>query len=344
MMMEKIDYKLLKNYSEGKYSLRDFKRVASWFEDISRRNEIESAIRQHWNEFRVSKDEPQKDLSAVYERIKQQILLDQPKVITLQKRIVRSYTRVAAILLLPLLIYTAYSLISHFTNEPVSAWAQIYSPPGARTQFRLPDGSKGWLNSNTKLKYPLNFRNNRHLELSGEAYFEVVHNKKAPFVVTTPYFDVKVLGTIFSVSAIEGESTTEVILEEGKVVAENPNIKLNVEMKPDQKLVFNNLQNKFSKIPVNAQQYNAWKDGLLVFRNEPLSEVFKRVGRWYNVKITIEDELINQYKYRATFRDEPIEEVIRLISLTVPINYQIGKREMGAQDVFAVKEITIKRK
>ena len=342
-MQEKIDYRLIRNFTEGKYSFRDFKRIVSWFEDLSLRSEIEMVLKQHWDDFKVVKDEPDKDLNAVYEKLRQQILLEQPGNLSWYKRIIHTYSKVAAILLLPLLVYSSYSLINKF-NPNETAWAEIYSPHGARTQFFLPDGSKGWLNSNTKLKYPLDFKRNRHLELSGEAYFEVAHNKDLPFVVSTRNLDVKAVGTVFNVSALEEENMTEVILEEGRVVVESPGIKLKAEMKPDQKFVYNNASKAYQTIALSARQYNAWKEGLLVFRNEPLSEVFKRLSRWYNVKIISKDEQINRYKYRATFREEPIEEVIRLISLTVPIVYKIEKRTQEDQDVYAIREIQIRKK
>lgn len=342
-MKEKIDYRLLKNYTEGRYSCRDFKRVASWFGDDCLRSELESAINRHWNEFPESREESQRDLHTVYENLREQILLEQPKPIGLQKRVILLYSKIAAVLLIPLLVYTTFSLINR-NDKKVTAWAEIYAPPCARIQFILPDGSKGWLNSNTKLKYPLNFVHNRHVNLSGEAYFEVTKNKDFPFTVTTPNLDVKVVGTIFSISAFEEENTTEVVLQEGTVVVNNQAIGLNSVMKPDQKFMFDNLNRKYQTTTLNAQQYNTWKDGLLIFRNEPLSDVFKRLSRWYNVKITITDDQIKQYKYRATFRDEPVEEVIRLIALTLPIEFHIQKRAYDEQGVYAVKEITIQKK
>ena len=287
--------------------------------------------------------QPEKDLSLVYEQIRLRILSEPPKTISFKRKIIKSYGKVAAILLLPLLIYTSIDLFFRYFHQE-TAWAEIYSPNGARTQFSLPDGTRGWLNSNTKLKYPLDFKENRHLDLTGEAYFEVTHNKRSPFVVSTQNIDIMVLGTVFSVSAINGENTTEVVLEKGKVAVENQETKLLTNLEPDEKLIFNNKNKEFQTMVVNAQQYNSWKDGLLVFRNEPLSEVFKRLSRWYNVKITIEDQQINRYKYRATFRDEPIEEVIRLIAITVPIEYVIQKRTIEDQGVYAIKEIIITKK
>ena len=342
-MQENSDDQLLHRYSEGKYSYRDFKRIASLFDDPEKRAEIESSLSRNWDEFNYDEGEPKKDLSEVYEKLRLRILSGPTKMVRIQKVILQSYTKVAAILLLPLLIYAAIGLFNKYYQND-TAWAEIYSPSGARIQFSLPDGTKGWLNSNTKLKYPIDFKENRHLDLTGEAYFEVTHNKRSPFVVSTPNLDIEVLGTIFSVSAIEGEKTTDVVLEKGQVAVRNEEIHLETTLEPNEKLIFNNENKEFQTIVVNAQQYNSWKDGLLVFRNEPLSEVFKRLCRWYNVKITIEDQQINRYKYRATFRDEPIEEVIRLIAITVPIEYIVQKRTIEDQGVYAIKEIIIKKK
>ena len=341
--MEKIDFRLLKNFTEGKYSFRDFQRISSWFEDGSLRSELESAIGQHWNEFPGATDEPRKDLSIIYDQLREKIRSEQPATLSLQKRMIRLYSQIAAVLLLPLLIYTTFLLVGKNAADD-SAWAEIYAPPGTRTSFMLPDGSKGWLNSETKLKYPLNFKNNRHLNLVGEAYFEVTKNKNLPLTITTSNLDVIVLGTTFSVSALADENTTDVILEEGSVEIDNPGIGLKTMLKPDQKLVFDNLKNEYQTTSLNAQQYNAWKDGLLIFRNEPLADVFKRLSRWYNVKITITDDQIKRYKYRATFKNEPIEEVIRLIAMTLPIEYKIQKRAYDDQGVYTVREIVIMKK
>ena len=307
------------------------------------RNELESAIGQHWNEFPGSRNESKKDLSIIYDQLREQIRRDQPSPVSLKKRMMRLYSQIAAILLLPLLIYTAFILSDKNRNEE-TAWAEIYAPPGTRTQFQLPDGSKGWLNSETKLKYPLNFKYNRQVNLVGEAYFEVSKNKNLPFTVTTSNLDIRVLGTTFSVSALSDEPTTDVVLEEGSVEICNTGIGLKTILKPDHKLVFNNLNHEYQTTSLNALQYDAWKDGMLIFRNESLGEVFKRLSRWYNVKITITDDQISRYKYRATFKNEPIEEVIRLIAMTLPIEYKIQKRAYDDQGVYAVKEIAIMKK
>lgn len=339
-MSEKIDYQLLLNYTRGKYSFGDYKRIAAWFRDNDSRDDIRLAIRDHWDDFSTEGEESPKNLENIYNHLLEQIQQEQPAPQPLYKRVITLYSKIAAVLLLPLMIYAAISLGNKETADG-TAFAEIYAPPGARTRFILPDGSNGWLNSNTRLKYPLNFTTNRHLELSGEAYFEVSKNAEFPFTVSTSALDIRVLGTIFSVSAIPEDNTTEVILQEGSVELDNPGIGLRSTIDPDQKFTFNKSDRKYQTSAINAQQYNAWKDGLLIFRNEPLGDVFKRLSRWYNVKINITDQQITKYKYRATFKNEPIEEVIRLIALTVPIEYKIQKRAYDEQGLYTVREITI---
>lgn len=340
-MKEQIDYKILKNFAGGKYSLRDFRLVSCWFEDKNSEAELKNAIRQHWDEFSVGFSDSEKDMSSILNQLRQKITSEKPA-INFRIRVQNFYMRTAAILLLPLLLYSVYSTFFNATDNPSSV--EIFSPQGARTHFELPDGSQGWLNSGSSLRYATNFQKKRNVKLVGEAWFEVMHNENRPFVVSTSALDVQVLGTKFNVTAFPDEKVTEVVLQEGKV-----NVTGNVEsfsaaMKPDEKFTFNSELHTNTIQTVNANQFSAWKDGQLVFRNEPLSEVLKRIGRWYNVEIVLTDSELAKFRYRATFQEEQVEEVIRLISLTAPIKYSFDSREMSDNGVFKKRTVTIRRK
>jgi len=342
-MNEKIDYKILKKFAAGKYSLRDFRQVTNWFEDTNNETELKNAIHQHWHEFSDESPETEKDLSLVLNQLKQKITAQKPAV-NFRIRVQRFYTRVAAILLLPLILYSIYS--TFFISQPseMAAAIEIVSPHGARTKFQLPDGTQGWLNSGSSLKYASNFLTKRKIDLVGEAWFEVAHNEKRPFVVHTKVLDVQVLGTKFNVTAFPDENVTEVVLQEGKVKVNGFKGVYTVDVKPDQKFTYNNSLQSGAIQEVKASQFSVWKDGMLVFRNEPLSEVLKRVSRWYNVDIVLNDPELENFRYRATFQEEQVEEVIRLISLTVPIEYSFNNREIGDDGVFKKRTITVRRK
>jgi len=342
-MEDKIDYKILKKFAGGKYSLRDFEQVDHWFEDSSNEAELKNAIQQHWDEFSGETTGNQKDLSLVLNQLKQKIAEQKP-VVNFRIRAQRFYAKAAAILLLPLILYSVYSTFFNTQPNEMAASIEIVSPHGARTKFQLPDSTQGWLNGGSSLRYTNSFLTKRSIELVGEAWFEVAHNSQKPFVVHTKSLDVQVLGTKFNVTAYPEENVTEVVLQEGKVNVNGLKGLFKVDMKPNEKFTFDKGSQSGSILKVNASQFSAWKDGLMVFRNEPLSEVLKRVGRWYNVEIVLDDPELENFRYRATFQEEQVEEVVRLISLTVPIEYSFNDREIGDDGVFKKRTITVRRK
>ncbi len=342
-MKDRVDFDLIKRFTEGRYAFRDLKRIAGWFEDIRYQAELKSVISRHWDEFSFEPGEA-KDLSHIFARLKEQVLAEKAQ-ISPREKFIRVYTRAAAILLLPLLLYFTVSLFQNFRKQVQPAgWVEVVSPLGARTNFELPDGSKVCMNSGTHLKYAANFAGKRSVEVEGEAFFEVVHNRLSPFTVHTSELDVKVLGTKFSVSAQPDEDNVEVILAEGKVQLDGTRSPFSGTLVPDQMFVFNKTTLAGEIKKVNAGQLTAWKDGLLIFRNEPLKEVVKRLGRWYNVRFEISDPEVENFRYRATFKDEPLEEVIRLIALTAPIEYKIEDRKMDDNGVYNTRTIIINKK
>lgn len=341
-MKEKVDPVLIRNYTEGRYSFRDLKRIARWFQDIRYYSDIRSMIDSHWEEFGLNENHKEKDLSAVFFRLKEKILVEKDR-ISFGQRFIHVYARVAAILLIPLLVYSAHNLVSRrFDSLERSPWVEIVSPAGTRTHFDLPDGTKVSLNSDTRLKYKANFKNDRRIVLEGEAWFDVFHDASSPFVVHTEALDVKVLGTKFSIVSIEEENSVEVILEEGKVELTGKENSFLEILLPDQGFFYNKGTRSGRIAAVDARYLTSWKSGHLVFRNEPLGEVMKKLGRWYNVKLEIADPELEDFRYRATFGDEPLEEILRLISLTAPVSYEIGERRINSDGQFQDKIIKVR--
>jgi ferric-dicitrate binding protein FerR (iron transport regulator) len=156
--------------------------------------------------------------------------------------------------------------------------------------------------------------------------------------------NVKVLGTQFNVSAYPGDANTDVVLAEGKVEINGKADVFKYTMSPNEKISFNSNTKSLDLKTVDANRYSAWKDGYLIIENEPLGQVLGRLKRWYNADIILQDEVLKSYRFKATFKDEPLEEVLRLISLTTPINYNIEVRDVDAQGVFIQKKVTIKLK
>jgi ferric-dicitrate binding protein FerR (iron transport regulator) len=195
------------------------------------------------------------------------------------------------------------------------------------------------LNSGSSLSYSLPFNNNRQVRLEGEAWFEVNHDEAHPFEISTGNSTVKVLGTSFNMSAYPDENYVEVVLKTGKVEFMESNGSDNVTMVPSERLVFQN--GNISKSVTDPAKYNAWTEGKLVFRGDQMGEVARRIERWYNVKIDIGDKELEKYSFRATFEDDKLEEVLRLLSMTSPITYHISPRKLLADGTYEKELITI---
>ena len=185
--------------------------------------------------------------------------------------------------------------------------------------MKLPDGTEVWLNANSRLVYNSFSSTHRQVELKGEAFFKVVHNENAPFVVRTNECDIKVLGTTFNVMAYDDFGRKEITLLEGKV---------NVDMdgseqvlKPGQALILKDHHTKITE--VNASQSSAWVDNKFNFKDIPLSELMKRLENWYDVDIILENLSGKEVNYTGTFKnEETIWQVLDAIKAYTPIQYQ----------------------
>jgi len=241
-----------------------------------------------------------------------------------------------------LLSFLAYYYLQNKQAVSPVSYAEIQCPLGARTKFYLPDGSTGFLNSGSRLKYPVLFTTERKVELSGEAFFDVVHNAEIPFHVNTKNLDIKVLGTTFNVIANEDEPTEEIILQNGKVDVSSPDGKQLAIMKPNEQITLDIQKQTFVKNEVEASQYTSWTEGKLVFRNENMQQVARRLSRWYNAEVIVDDRMLDDFTFHATLKDEPLDEVLKLLSITTPLSYEIEKRASNEDGLFPKRKVIIR--
>ena len=260
--------------------------------------------------------------------------------------------RVAAILIIPLLVYTGYISMRNLSlkrqQEEHIVMQTISSRQGMVTQFDLADGTKVWLNSGSKLQFPNSFTGDlREVKLTGEAFFEVAKNEKQPFRVHAKDLKIEVLGTSFNVVGYEDEQLAEVVLVEGKVKLSAENDQVEKEfgvMLPGQRAVYSENSQKLEAQKVAVEKYIAWRDGNLVFRDDNMEEVAKRLSRWFNVEMIIDDPEIKGYAYKATFRNENLSQVLNLLKISAPIDYKItGNKplpngEYSKQKVYLMKK------
>lgn len=331
----------IQNYSEGKLNLSEQLELSEQLAD--EQNSIaEEVLHEDWKTELESDTFSNHNLQPILDRVHHQIRINENEK-NKPIRWMQTFQRIAAILILPLLL--SFLTYFHFQNKipatPIS-YAEIQCPMGVRTKFQLPDGSTGYLNSGSRLKYPVQFIGERKVELVGEAFFDVVHNAEIPFHVNTRNLDIKVLGTTFNVIANEDETTEEIVLQTGIVnVSSKEGIQLAV-LSPNEQLTLDIEKRTFSKNTVEASQYTTWKDGKLEFRNENMQEVAKRLSRWYNADVVVDDRQLDDQTFHATFIDEPLDEVLKLLSLTTPISFKEEKRTSDQEGTFQKRKIILR--
>jgi ferric-dicitrate binding protein FerR (iron transport regulator) len=231
-----------------------------------------------------------------------------------------------------------YSRLNHQeeTTTVQQVKSTIYAPMGARVSFNLPDGTTGMLNSGSRLTYSLPFNNDRKVSLEGEAWFDVTRDEEHPFELNTGISTVRVLGTSFNLSAYPAEDYVEIVLKEGKVEFLDNQSHVKTIILPSERLVLKD--GHIGKTVTDPAKYQAWTKGRMVFNNDLMAEVARRIERWYNVKVVLADKELESYSFRGTFEDDKLDEVFRLLSLTSPITYRITPRKI-LQDGSYEKEI-----
>lgn len=265
------------------------------------------------------------------------------------------YVRIAAVFILLIGIGTAMKFLFFNNKNPETnqlTYKELKTPPGKRMHITLTDGTHIWLNAESSLKYPENFTGNeRIVYLSGEAYFDVAHDRKKPFSVITSEIRVNVVGTSFNVKSYSDENTIETTLETGiirieELYKESTTKDNDIILKPHQKFVFYK-GNKTDKIEKNeavakneakelfkiegkksaiveikeTEIFTGWKDNKLVFKNERLFELKRRLERWYNIKIGISDPELNNKRLSGVFVNETVEEALKALRFASDINY-----------------------
>ncbi|MBN2635480.1 MAG: DUF4974 domain-containing protein [Prolixibacteraceae bacterium] len=330
---------ILHRYFKGTYSKKDYKNVKTVFEDKSYRPKLKEHLEEHWNSY-FNEPLSENNIDYLLYNLKRQI--QQEEKTAQRSRFTTVFQRIAAILVIPLAlsVFTLLYLQKN-KNEAEIAYAEIQCPLGVRTKFELPDGSTGFLNSGSNLRFPVSFSGERHVSVTGEAFFNIVPDQSHPFIVRTQNLNIKVLGTRFNVIAYREDKKEEVILNSGKVEILSPEGKIYDTLKPDQIFTLNTQNKTVEKNNAEALQYIGWTEGKLIFRNEKMKQVAERLGRWYNAEIVVEDTEVLDYALRATFIDEPLDEVLKLLTLTAPITFEEKSRETTNDNTYKKRKIVL---
>ncbi|WP_257668401.1 FecR family protein [Parapedobacter tibetensis] len=206
------------------------------------------------------------------------------------------------------------------TREDV--YNEIVTPRGGTYQVVLADGTRVWLNADSRLKFPQRFGQKREVTLVGEAYFEVTKSQNRPFVVKTVGQEIVVLGTSFNVAAYADEPSEQTTLVEGEIVVATA--QSTRQLTPGDQAVVRG--NGIAVGQVDTSPFVAWKSGFIAFNEETLERIMRDISRWYDVDIHFE-EVDNQLRFGGTVsRYANVSEVLRRLELTGQVHFKIEER------------------
>jgi len=231
-------------------------------------------------------------------------------------------------------------------------YSEMQTAPAEKKVVWLPDSTKVILNAQSKLIVAKDFgQKNRVVNLSGEAFFEVSHNKQKPFIVKMPAYEVRVLGTSFNVKAYPEDATSETSLVKGsiEIVLKNDKNRKFL-LKPNEKAVLSNSENEVQNTELHNTRSEkavkisiknvttapgseeitetAWTKNRLEIIDNTFEEIKPILERWYSVSIHFNDEEVKTYKYTATFEGESLEQVLNALKLSFKFQYSINNKDV----------------
>lgn len=230
------------------------------------------------------------------------------------------------------------------SDRKISQQNIFYTKKASKSTLVLPDGSKVWLNADTKIIYDKSFNNKtREIKLNGEAFFDVAHDAGRPFIIHTDKADVKVLGTTFNIRNYKDEDLLETSLIRGKIeVILSGSTENKIVLKPSEKLTIT--KNVISK-QINAPKAEvitlshvtmqdsmvvetSWINNKTVLIDKPLYEIAAELERQFNVKPVFKSETVKNYRYTIHLEDKSLEQVMQILQLSKKINYKIENNEL----------------
>ena len=305
----------------------DAKLVAEWFTTEEGSDYLEAAmtrdselIKNEVADLYVNHDIPSRQM---LEQIRKNIRV---------KKLKRICFRVAAVLIPVLFIIGFYiQLNSKVDLFGTSEYEEVIVDKGERIQIMFQDGTRVYINSDSKLKYPKKFAlNTREVFLEGEAYFVVAKNKNRPFIVNLNGPAIQVVGTSFNVQDYPDNKDIVVCLDEGNINLTLPT-KKKYPVRPGERLIYNKESNEctISRME-DMHRLSMWKQNVIVFKDTPLPEVIKVLNRWYDVDFKIEDERALTYVYTLTSDNTLLEKVLMDLEKIAPVkfDYNEDKKEV----------------
>ncbi|MCX2491941.1 FecR domain-containing protein [Pedobacter sp. PF22-3] len=329
--MDQRYYKLIEDYSKKTIGSEDLTDLLMWVGSSQENQQIFRETLQAFEAADYSFNKPvnqQKSWSAIQQHIENNAEHSQ----IIKKINYRRYFTIAAAIMVIALLPILYFNNFHSKAKEVIAYNEIYNPRGQKRLVTMPDGSNIYLNGDSKIRYALNFNTGKRVVyLSGEAFFDVQHRSKQPFIVNTGKVSTTVLGTSFNINAYPSLKDITVTVQTGKVgviFSKNGKNSLVRFLLPNEQLTIDKNSGKLNKMQVNATDFNGWREYKLFFYDKPLSEIAEVIAREYDLDIEIKTEALKGIKLTAKFDKCSVKQIMDVIAKLSNSKYTIYENKV----------------
>jgi len=309
---------VLVKYLQGQTSEQENKIIRSWISDNQENQDHFNRLKKLWEHSDPINDFDSIDVNSEWEKVRNRINNVRPEIKTRKLNSTFFFIlRIAAIIVLAVGI--TFIIRYYIVPDPEM---MVHSTELNQSEILLSDGSKVYLNKHSKISYPEKFsRNERVVNLKGEAYFEVFRNEKKSFIVrTNTNADIKVLGTSFNIHEDSISSAVTVHVTSGKVAFyKSDDSTYKTILTENEKAILED--NIISKSKIENPNFLSWKTGILEFDNSPLKNVTEELVNFYKQPILIDDQSVSDLKYTSTIDNQPLEEVLDEIKLVFNLEY-----------------------
>ncbi|RQO76615.1 hypothetical protein DBR40_12010 [Pedobacter sp. KBW01] len=329
--MDEHYYKLIEDYSKKTIRSEDLTDLLIWVDSNQQNQQLFRETLQAFetaDQFLNKPANQHKSWAAIQQHTAKNTSVQAAVISKLNYRRYISIAAAIVILMLPVIYFNVNR------SKPVVsiAYHQIYNPKGQKRLVTMPDGSNIYLNGDSKIRYAQNFNTGKRIVyLEGEAFFDVQHRDKQPFVVYTGKVSTTVLGTSFNINAYTSAKTISITVQTGKVgvIVKNKGKADPVKfLLPNEQLNIIKESGVATREVVNAVDFDSWREYKLFFYDKPLSEIADVIAREYDVEVEIKSKSLKAMKLTAKFNKSAVNQVMEVIAKLSGSKYKIYENKV----------------
>lgn len=367
MHIDELNMSLIVRFLLKEADEEEKRKLFKWVYQNNQNEKLFYYLKDIWQTTHYQKVANSANTNAEWQKFAKVAIQKESKIFSEKTALVRKLYRVIKIAAMVVLVFSVGFFVQYLMPEK-QEYSIINVPYGAKSELDLPDGSKVWVNSGSVLKYPSSLTAKEvNLYLEGEAFFKIAENKKRTLNVNTSTLTIQVHGTSFNVKSYPDEEIVETTLLEGSIAISgkvgNRVLKTPIFLKPNEQATLikgkNEIQFKDSnsandQISDSSNEQNfaykpliktkpqlqikqrielepliSWKNNVLNFKNERFEDLSRKIERWYNVEIEINDADLKNSRYTGTFENETIEQALEALCLSLPFKYEIEKNQIN---------------